>query len=284
MATFTNRATLSYNDNTTTSNIVTGEITETLVATKTALRQCYYNESEITYVISLINSGATTLTDLTVIDNLGAYEFNGETLRPLSYVDDSIAYFINGDLQAAPSVDDGSNLVITGITLPPSSSGIIIYTVEVNEYAPLFNPSSITNSATIIGDCLSNTVTATETIMACVEPRLEITKALSPLVVSDNGQITYTLNILNYGNTPATADDNIIVSDTFNPILNPINVTLNGTVLVANTDYTYNVTTGEFATTQGRITVPEATFTQDEETGAYSIVPGSVTLIITGTI
>ena len=34
MATFTNQATLSYNNTTTTSNIVTGEIVEVLSATK----------------------------------------------------------------------------------------------------------------------------------------------------------------------------------------------------------------------------------------------------------
>lgn len=284
MATFTNRATLTYNDNTTTSNIVTGEITEALVATKTALTRCYYNESEITYVISLINSGTTPLAGLTVTDNLGAYEFNGTTLTPLTYIDGSISYFINGDQQAAPTVAVDEGLIISGLTLPASSNGIIIYTTEVNEFAPLFNPSSITNTATISGDGLINTVTATETISACTEPRLQITKALSPLVVSDNGQITYTLNILNYGNSPATVADNIIVTDTFNPILSDITVTLDGTVLTAGTDYTYNTTTGEFSTVAGRITVPQATFTQDETTGEYSIVPGSSTLVITGTV
>lgn len=284
MATFTNRATLTYNDNTTTSNIVTGEITEALVVTKTALSRCYYNESEITYVISLINSGTTQLTGLTVTDNLGAYDFNGTTLTPLTYIDGSISYFINGDQQASPTVAIDDGLIISGITLPASSNGIIIYTTEVNEFAPLFNPSSITNTASVSGDGLINTVTATETVSACTEPRLQITKALSPLVVSDNGQITYTLNILNYGNTPASATDNITVTDTFNPILSDITVTLDGIILVAGTDYTYNTTTGEFATIGGRITVPQATFTQDTITGAYSIIPGSATLVITGTV
>lgn len=41
MAAFYNQATLSYNGNTTTSNITTGEILEVLSATKTALRDTY---------------------------------------------------------------------------------------------------------------------------------------------------------------------------------------------------------------------------------------------------
>jgi hypothetical protein len=41
MATFTNQATLTYNDTTTSSNIVTGEILEVLSATKTAVVDRY---------------------------------------------------------------------------------------------------------------------------------------------------------------------------------------------------------------------------------------------------
>ena len=50
------------------------------------------------------------------------------------------------------------------------------------------------------------------------------------------------------------------------------------------TDYTYNETTGEFATVQSRITVPAATYEQDAETGAWIITPGVSTLVITGSI
>ena len=52
MATFTNFATLSYNGGTTTSNIVTGELLETLSATKTAVSNDYTSKDDVTYVIS----------------------------------------------------------------------------------------------------------------------------------------------------------------------------------------------------------------------------------------
>ena len=50
MATFYNQATLSYNGNTTTSNITTGELVEILSATKTAVTDTYQSEGRITYV------------------------------------------------------------------------------------------------------------------------------------------------------------------------------------------------------------------------------------------
>lgn len=284
MATFTNRATLTYNDNVTSSNIVTGEITEILSAKKTSLIDCYYNESEIVYVISLINSGTTPLTDLTVTDNLGAYTFGTSTVVPLTYVDGSTSYFVNGIQQTDPTVTVTDSLSVAGITIPASSNGMIIYRVNVNEYAPLDETGSIVNTATVSGQGLVETITASETVTACTLPQLEITKALSPTVVNDNGQITYTITLLNYGNTEATAADNVTVTDTFNPILSNISVLLDDAALTVNTDYTYDTTTGAFATTTGRITVPAATFTQDTTTGAYTVTPGTATLVITGTV
>ena len=68
MAVFTNFATLSYNGGTTNSNTVTGELLETLSATKSAVMDDYTAKDDVTYVITLLNSGATPLTGLTVTD------------------------------------------------------------------------------------------------------------------------------------------------------------------------------------------------------------------------
>lgn len=70
MATFYNQATLSYNGNTTTSNITTGEIVEILTAAKTAVTDTYRANGRITYIVSIVNSGAEDFTGLTVTDNL----------------------------------------------------------------------------------------------------------------------------------------------------------------------------------------------------------------------
>ena len=80
MAQFTNFATLSYSGGTTDSNTVTGELLEILSATKSAVAENYTAGDSITYVISLVNSGAVALTGLTVTDDLGGYSCGDGTV------------------------------------------------------------------------------------------------------------------------------------------------------------------------------------------------------------
>ena len=284
MALFTNQATLTYNDNVINSNIVTGEIVQVLTVSKNALSDTYERDKTITYIINIVNSSDSDFTGLTVTDNLGAYAFNTTTLVPLTYVDGSIRYFIKGDLQSQPTVTAVSPLTITDITVPANGNATIVYSATVNEFAPLDGETSITNTATVNGRGLSSPITAEETVTLKTGPILSITKAVCPLSVPENGSLTYTFVIRNNGFTAATAEDNLIVRDTFDPKLNITNVTLNGTALTPTTDYTYNADTGDFATVAGAITVPAATFTQDPTTGAYSVTPGSAILTVTGTV
>lgn len=283
MATFTNRATLSYNGNAINSNIVTGEITEILTLTKSTLNTCYNNECGIIYTISLINTGTTPLNGLTVTDDLGAYVYDTSTVLPLSYVENSVTFYVNGVLQTPPTATSGEALEFTGINIPASSNALLIYRADTTEYAPLSTGSVIENTATVSGDGIINPVSDTATTAVCDNPQLEITKALSPTVVNDNGTITYTITVLNYGNTPTIATDDTVISDISNPILNPITVTLDGVVLTSPTDYTYDITTGAFATLPGVVTVPAATYTQDTN-GAWITEPGTAVLTITGTV
>jgi hypothetical protein len=90
--------------------------------------------------------------------------------------------------------------------------------------------------------------------------------------------------IQNTGNTPAVEGDNLTVSDTFDPILSDLTVTLDGVTLTEGTDYTYNTATGEFVTVPGRITVPAATYEQDATTGVVITTPGVTVVTVTGTV
>ncbi len=283
MATFSNFATLSYNGGTTNSNTVTGEVIETLTASKTAVMDDYTAKDDITYVITLVNSGTIPFTDLTVTDDLGAYLFGEETLVPLSYTEGSLLYYVNGVLQAAPTVDDGAPLVITGITVPAGGNATLIYEATVTEYAPLDADATITNTAVITGDGLSAPLTVSETVETEDRADLTISKAVSPAVITENGQVTYTFVIANYGNTPAVATDDVVMTDTFDPILNPITVTFNGDVWTEGVQYTYDTETGAFATLPGQITVPAATYEQQED-GTWITTPGTVVLVVTGTV
>ena len=262
MATFYNQATLSYNGNTTTSNITTGELVEILSATKTAVTDTYQSEGRITYVVSIVNTGTEDFTGLTVTDNLGAYTYNAQTLTPLDYVEGSVKYFTNGVLQAAPVLTATSPLTITGITVPAGGNTTIVYETDVNDFAPLDTEAFITNIATITGPGLAAPITASETVNAEANAFLTISKSLTPSTVTENGQLT----------------------DTFLPILKDITVTFNGTTWTEPANYTYNEASGLFTTIAGQITVPAATYTRDTATGALVINPGASTLTVTGTI
>ena len=284
MATITNQAALSYNGVTTLSNIAVGELVEVLTATKTAADTTYTAGGVKTFVISLVNSSAAALTGLTVTDTLGSYTFSGNTLYPLTYVSGSLLYYVNGALQATPTVTATAPLTVTGVTVPAGGSAMLIYTARVNEYAPLGVEDSITNTATITGGGLTSSVTATETINASTAPQLAISKSISPTMLAENGTLTYTLTLQNRGNTAADAGDELVITDTFDPILKNLTVRFNGALWTRGVHYTYDETTGTFATVVGALTVPAATFTQDAATGVFTVDPGTSELTITGSL
>ena len=284
MAQFTNQAQLSYNNAVINSNVAVGEILEVLSADKTAVTNTYTPGGDVTYVISTVNSGVTPVSGITVSDNLGAYTFGGTTLYPLTYKDGSVRLYINGVLQAAPTVVAGPPLVFSGITLPANSNMVLVYEANVTAFAPLGEGDSIVNTATVTGNGIATPLTVSETVTPVTEPMLSITKSISPVPVAENGVVTYTFVIRNSGNAPADAAANVTLTDTFLPILSDLTVLLDGVALAEGTDYTYAITEGDFATVPGVITVPAATYTQDPVTGIWSVTPGTTTLTVSGTI
>ena len=283
MAVFSNRATLSYSGITTDSNVVTGEIVEVLSGVKEAVLDTYGAGETVTYVISIVNSGAVPYTDLSVSDDLGSYTLAGTTRTPLTYNEGSLRYFVNGGLQASPTPLAGPPLVINGINVPAAGNVILIYSATVNGEALLSPGSTILNTATVSGNgitpfALSETINAREGVLLSIE------KALSPAVISENGEITYTFTIRNSGSVAAISTDNVTLSDTFSPILQDITVTLDGQVLSEGADYTYDQGSGAFSTAPGRITVPAAVFTVDPITNEETVTPGVTVLTVRGRV
>ncbi len=284
MASFQNYATLSYQGGTTNSNTVTGELRASLTLTKQAVLASYAAGDRVTYVLSLVNSGATALQGLTITDDLGAYTQGEETRTPLTYTPDSLRLYLGGVLQAAPVVTVGPPLRIGPFALPAGENALLLYEAAANEFAPLDADASITNTATVTGDGLAAPLTASATITPENRARLTVSKALCPATVTENGQLTYTFVIANAGSAPATEADAITLRDTFQPILRGLTATLDGeTLSIEKEDYTYDETTGVFATLPGRITVPAATFAQAED-GTWVTTPGTAVLTVTGTV
>ena len=284
MAIFSNQATLTYNGNSTNSNIAYGEILDVLVATKTAVEGAYTPGQIVTYVVTLRNTGNGALSGLTVTDDLGGYAFNGTTVYPLTYEAGSVALFTNGVPQAAPTVVAGPPLVFTDITVPAGGDVVIVYQAVANAYANPAVGGTIDNTVTVTGDGLSALITATETVNADAAPLLTISKSITPAQVVDNDRVTYTFIIQNSGNQAVVATDNAAITDTFDPILSALTVTFEGSTWTQGLQYNYNEATGLFTTVPGQILVPAATYTQDPVTGAYTATPGTATLVVTGTI
>lgn len=284
MAIFSNQATLTYNGNSTNSNIAYGEILDVLVATKTAVEGSYTPGQIVTYVVTLRNTGNGALTGLTVTDDLGGYDFNGTTVYPLTYEAGSAALFINGVPQAAPAVTAGPPLVFSGISVPAGGDTVLVYQAQANAYADPAAGGTIVNTVTVTGDGLSAPITAQETVAVGTQPMLTISKSITPAQVVDNDRVTYTFVIQNSGNQAVVATDNAAITDTFDPILTALAVTFDGATWTEGVQYNYDEATGLFTTVAGQILVPAATYVQDPVTGAYTATPGIATLVVTGTI
>ncbi len=284
MAIFSNQATLNYNGVATNSNVVFGEVLETLNATKIALEADYAPGGAVTYAVTLRNTGAAPVTDVTVTDDLGAYTLGTNTVYPLDLAATNVRVFVNGVVQNDVTVNQGPPLVVSGIDIPAGGDAILVYQATANQFAPPAAGGAITNTATITGGGLTVPLTVTQTINAATAPNLTITKAISPVQVVENDRVTYTITIRNFGNEAVVSTDNATITDTFDPILTDLEVTLDGAPLAELTQYTYNEANGQFATVPGALAVPAATYTQNPATGAYTVTPGTVTLVVSGTV
>jgi uncharacterized repeat protein (TIGR01451 family) len=281
-ANFTNQATLRYGGKVISSNTVTGTFLRALTVEKSTIQDEYGRNDRITYLLSLINSSLDPLMNLTVRDNLGAYTFRAGLLFPLTYLTGTVQYYVDGVLQPAPTIAAGPPLTISGIQVPPNGNAMLLYEVMVNQFAPLQPNATIVNQVTVQGGGLSAPAFASNSILAENSLVLTISKSVSPSQVSDNGEVTYTFLLQNSGNRAAVAADNVIITDTFDPILENLSVSFNGTPWLEPTNYQYDPVTGQFQSLAGQITVPAASYTQDLISGNWITHPGISILTVTG--
>ena len=285
MATFYNKATLSYGGNVVNSNTTEAELLSGLGITKRAVTETYTAGSDVVYAVTLANMGSASYSALTITDDLGAYTLpGGAVVVPLTYVTGSLLYYLNGVLQPTPVVVAAGNLSIEGINLPSNSTATFIYAAAPNEFAPIAAGSVITNTASTNGGVGIGEITATATVGVVESPELTIAKAVCPAVLNDNDRVTYTIIVQNLGNIPIVATDGVVISDVFNPVLSELAVELNGVVLDEGTGYTYNTVSGEFSVVDGVITVPAATYVQDPVTGTVTTTPGVTVLTVIGRV
>ena len=282
MATFTNQAQLNYAGRTVASNVVSGEIVDVIAVTKTPLVDSYSANSVVTWAVSVTNSGTTPVTGMTLTDDLGEYPFDAGTVVPLDYTSGAIRLFSDGALQPTPTVTSEQPLTVTGLTVPAGGEIILLYETTTNAFAPLESGATITNTVTVGAPSIIEDVSASAVITAADGAELTITKSLVPSMVKSNGTISYSFESANAGNADAPADTT--VTDTFDPALNDLVVTLNGAPWTEGAQYDYDPATGVFTTVAGAIPVPAATFSQYAATGEYVVTPGTAILTVSGTI
>ena len=283
MAVFTNQAVLTYGTTQVFSNVTTGQILESLTVSKTALQASYTAGEKITYVVTLVNSGAAALTGLTLTDDLGAYAGGGGTLYPLTYEDNSLLVLENGVVLSDVTVLSEQPLTVTGIDVPANGGTTVIYAAQVNGFAPLAAGGSITNTVQLTGTQLAQPVTAECTINVTEGPQLTVEKSLEPLAVAPGQTITYTMTVNNYGNAEAGAEVNAVLTDKVTPVLTGLAVTYNSDPWTGGTEYTYSEQSGMFTTSSGAITVPAAQFTTAAD-GSVTVTPGTAVIVLQGTV
>ena len=271
MAQITNQANLTFNygsaTGSATSNIATATLLDPLSAEKTSVGDTYRANDTITYVISVRNNGNATVNGITVTDNLGAYSIGAQTVTPLVYQAPAALYI------------DGVSFVIP--SLASDANALIVYRASVNDFAPLTQGGTITNTATVSTAPGGSFISVSDTVTAEAYADITIRKEMSPDPVSDGDLLTYTFTITNTGNTEATG---VVLTDAFNPAPSMITVSVGGETVPA-TDYSYEnglliLPTGD----NFPITVPAATVTQDPATGNVTVTPGTLIITVVGTI
>ena len=287
MATIENFATVSYTSGgiseTKVSNLAEIGLESAISFTKSTLGETYGEDDVITYILSMTNTSASTITSVSITDDLGTFIFGTLELSPLTYTAPALLLIDGQDVSTQLTVDTSTagSLVFNFPTLPAGATANIVYRAAVNEYAPLDVDASVTNTATLTSDSDCADGTATATITAVSAANVSVFKQMSPNPVICGDTVTYTIRIYNYGNIAA---ENVVLTDTFNPAPENITVSRDG-VLLIGTDYTYvNGTLTVPSTAQSPVTVPAATFIRDVTTGIVNVTPGMIEYTITGTI
>ena len=287
MATIENFATVSYTSGgvteTKVSNLAEIGLESAISFAKATLGDTYSEDSVITYILSITNTSANTVSNIKITDDLGSFIFGTIELTPLGYTAPALLLIDGQDVSAQLTVDDttAGSLVFSFPTLPAGATANIVYRASVNEFAPLDLNSAIVNTATLTSDSDCADGSASATVTAASAANVSVFKQMAPNPVVCGDVVTYTIRIYNYGNIPA---EDVVLTDTFNPAPDTITVSKDG-VLLGGSEYSY--VGGTLTTPVGTgtpVSVPAATFTRDSETGILNVTPGVVEYVITGQI
>lgn len=284
----TNRATVNYSygrsSAVSVSNTASAVLNGTLEISKVALSNAYRAGGDITYIITVTNSGNGDSGDITVTDDLGSIVFGNGKLKTLDYIGPTQLYIGGKYVSALTPITTVDGISFNIGSLPIGETAGIIYVARANQNASSALGESITNTATArrFCDCPCDfPSSASATVSAEAYGDLRVIKSVCPNPVVCGEQINYIIDLYNYGNTEV---GNVVLSDTFDPLLTDLNVSVDGSVIPAS-QYDYINGTLTLPNRSGsEITVPAASFTRNAQSGAVNINPGHVRITLTGSI
>lgn len=278
-----NQARLSYTFNGTTNNILSNTTnTErvdqyTMAVTKDAVSDSIPRGGNAAYVIRLENTGAGTLYNPTITDNLAPAADGGA--NQLSYIADSARFYVNGSEIAGNAAAGANNVTFTAAQpLAPGDNFIVVYSASADNAAA----GTLTNTATATvnsGSAAGPQITAEDdaAVNLISTANVSILKSADKASVMSGDTLTYTFTLLNTGSAPTDA---VTISDELPAefSVQSVSYTTGGTTTpVEASDYSItapNTLTIPAAASSLVIPVPAAT----------ADGPGITTVTVSGTI
>ena len=218
MATILNNfATLTYNSGedtgAATSNVVSTNLLDSygLTVDKISLNEDWRPGENITYLVTVTNTGTQPLFAVQVTDDLGGAD------TPLVYLAGSAAVVTDSGVTEVTPAFVTPLVIPVADVLPAGDSVTAVYVAQVQGDIP-DSVNDITNTVSAIGREGSAEGTVVESDQDSVTlPRadfaqVDIVKSVDKAVVSSGETLTYTFTIENSGNIPAT---NVVITDTF---------------------------------------------------------------------
>lgn len=261
------------------SNTATTNLIEEYAITGTKLTNnaSFRNGENLTYQISVTNSGTESLYDVTIADNLG-----GDT-NPLSYLDNSATYNINGISAFIIPTSVRPLTIVLPTPLASGETATITYVARVSSGLDE-SVESIVNEATITakkgsaaGDDISVSPNPTVTVERGEFADVSVSKTVSSSQVVAGEEFSYVISLTNSGTLDATG---VVVTDKLPDGFTITSLTseTNGvTTTFSASDYSIDASTNT-------LTIPSGSTLSITVPAAADGVNGVTTITITGSI
>lgn len=269
MAIINNSASATYgygrdSQDTAVSNIATANLLEqfSLSGTKNVQNSSFRPGEIISYYISATNNGTDSLYNLTFTDDLGG------TGTPLSYITGSAYLNFNGAISPIVPTSVNPLTFVIPNEFGAGDRATVDFLVRVNsgissDVNEITNTSSITaNEGSATGPVLTLNPSPTVTLLREEYASVTITKSVSDTNLTEGEPFSYTLELENSGNLPATG---VIITDVLPEgfDISSITATTNGiTTTFTSADYTIDTATNTLTLPTNpavEITVPAST-------------------------